>query len=198
MASISLPNWFNAKLPSFSRDYFFRSIAWYEKGHFREALDDINRSVALDPAEASAQHHRGNVLFALNQLQEAVGAYEQALTLSPGEAGIWNNLAAALAALGRSGEALNAYERATACSPPSKNAFVGAALLETRLGRLDEAARTLAKLDQLAANPAPEALAIRAVLARKQGDLAKADSLERAARLLDPGAASWAIERASE
>ena len=39
MASISLPNWFGAKLPSFARDFLFRSIAWYEKGHFPEALE---------------------------------------------------------------------------------------------------------------------------------------------------------------
>ncbi|MGH7969266.1 MAG: tetratricopeptide repeat protein, partial [Limisphaerales bacterium] len=84
LAAISLPNWFHAQLPSFSRDYLFRSIAWYSKGHFREALADINRSVELTPREASAQHHRGNVLFALNRLQDAAGAYEQALTLSPG------------------------------------------------------------------------------------------------------------------
>ena len=71
MASISLPNWFGAKLPSFARDYLFRSIAWYEKGHFPEALSDIDRSLALDPGDVTALHHRGNVLLALNRLEEA-------------------------------------------------------------------------------------------------------------------------------
>lgn len=31
MAAISLPNWPGIKLPSFSRDYLFRSMAWYKK-----------------------------------------------------------------------------------------------------------------------------------------------------------------------
>src|SRR3974377_764447 len=115
--AISLPNRFSAKRPSFSRDYFFRSIAWYEKGHFQEALQDIDRSVDLYPAEASAQHHRGNVLFALNRFPEAEEAYEQALTLSPGEAGIWNNLGASLANQGLTSQALQAYRRAIACTP---------------------------------------------------------------------------------
>ncbi len=198
MVTLSLPNWFHAKLPSFSRDYLFRSIAWYEKGHFREALDDINRSVELNPAEASALHHRGNVLFALNRLQEAEGAYEQALVLSSDEAGIWNNLGATLVTLGRPNEALQAYQRAVECNPPSKNAYLGAAMLATRLGQLEQAASTLSRLDQLAPSPNPAALAIRAVLARKQGDLAQADTLERAARRLDAQVASWAIERASQ
>ena len=71
IASISLPDWFGAKLPSFARDFLFRSIAWYEKGHFEEALSDIDRSVALDPGDMTALHHRGNVLLALDRFEEA-------------------------------------------------------------------------------------------------------------------------------
>lgn len=37
VATISLPNWGRVQLPTFARDYLFRSIAWYEKGHFPEA-----------------------------------------------------------------------------------------------------------------------------------------------------------------
>ena len=84
MAAISLPNWFGVKLPNFAQDYYFRSSAWYEKGRFSEALEDINRSVELDPHNAAAQQHRGNVLFALNRLEEACRAYDQALNLIPG------------------------------------------------------------------------------------------------------------------
>ncbi|MGH7968637.1 MAG: tetratricopeptide repeat protein, partial [Limisphaerales bacterium] len=98
--------------------------------------------------------------------------------------------------LGRPAAALNAYERAIACAPPSKNSFLGAALVQIRLGRLDQAAETLARFDRLAPDPDPEALAIRSVLARKQGDFAKADTLEQSARRLDPATASWALQRA--
>jgi len=197
MMAISLPNWFSAKLPSFSRDYFFRSIAWYEKGHFREALQDINRSVELCPAEASAQHHRGNVLFALNRFPEAEQAYEQALTLSPGEAGIWNNLGAALSNQGLNGQALQAYRRAMACKPPSKNAFLGAAFIQVQLGSTNEAAHSLDQFEKFAPGPDPTALVLRSVLARKQGDIAQAETLEQSARRLDPTTASWALQRAS-
>jgi len=196
MTVVSLPNWFGAKLPNFSRDYLFRSIAWYEKGHFQEALSDINRSIELNPSEASAQHHRGNVLFALNRLQDAEEAYEQALTLSPGEAGLWNNLGATLASVGRTTEALQAFRRAMACKPASKNAFPGPAFTQVRLGRFAEAGETLAQLEKAVPGPDPAALALRSVLARKQGDRANADTLEQAARRLDPGIASWAMQRA--
>jgi tetratricopeptide (TPR) repeat protein len=198
MVVVSLPNWFRAELPNFSRDYFFRSIAWYQKGHFQEALNDINKSVELYPSEASALHHRGNVLFALNRLTEAEGAYEQALTLSHEEAGLWNNLGATLASLGRTTEALTAFERAMACKPPSKNAFLGAAFLQVRLGRFDEAADTLVQLERVAPGPDAAALAVRSILARKRGDIAGADTLERRARRLDPDTALWAMQRAEQ
>jgi Tfp pilus assembly protein PilF len=196
MVSISLPNWFNARLPDFSRDYFFRSIAWYEKGHFREALEDITHSVELYPSEASAAHHRGNVLFALNRFAEAEGAYERALILSPGEAGVWNNLGATLTALGRMDEALKAYQRAMACTPPSRNAVLSAALVQIRLGRLADAAGTINQFEKLFSAQDPAALAIQSVLARRQGEIARADTLEQAARRLDSVAATWALERA--
>lgn len=196
MAALSLPNWGRARLPSFARDFLFRSMACYEKGRYQEALSDADRSVALDPTDATAVHHRGNVLFALNRREEAQSAYGQALRLSPQEAGIWNNLGTTLEALGQTNGALQAFRRATECQPPSKTAFLGLALIQTRAGRLEEAADTLERLDKLEPRPNAAVLALRSVLARRRGDAPQADELERQAHALDPEAASWAIGRA--
>jgi tetratricopeptide (TPR) repeat protein len=108
MATLSLHNWFGAELPTFARDYLFRSLAWYQKGHFQEALNDIDRSLSLDPSDGNSLHHRANVLFALNRLPEAKLAYEQTLKQIPQEAGAWNNLGATLERLGNTDDALNA------------------------------------------------------------------------------------------
>jgi tetratricopeptide (TPR) repeat protein len=196
MAALSLHNWFGAKLPSFARDFLFRSMAWYEKGHFQEALSDIDRSLELDPGDATALDHRGNVLAALNRLEEAREAYGAALIRSPDEAGIWNNLGAALAALGRPGEALPAFRKATECEPPSTKAFLGIAFLQIHSGRLDEAVATLDRLDRVERRADAAALATRSVLARLRGDAIRADALEQQARRLDADATAWAIERA--
>ncbi len=197
MASISLPNWFGAKLPSFARDYLFRSIAWYEKGHFPEALSDIDRSVALDPGDVTALHHRGNVLLALNRLEEARQEYERTLKINSEDAGIWNNYGIALDGLGRTNEALQAFRRATECHPPSQSAFLGLAFLQIRSGRLHDAAGILDQLEKLEKGPNAVVLAIRSVMARQRGDAGQAGALERQARALDPDAAAWAIERAT-
>jgi len=198
MAAISLPNWFGVKLPNFAQDFHFRSSAWYEKGRFTEALEDINRSVELDPNNAGAQQHRGNVLFALNRLEEACQAYEQTLTLIPGDSGVWNNLGAALEALGDMDAALRAYRRATECQPPSPLAFLGVAFIEIRAGQLDDARATLDQLERRQPTPRAATLAARSVIERRRGDPRHADALEQQARQLDPAATAWALERAAK
>jgi Tfp pilus assembly protein PilF len=196
MASLSLPNWFGIKLPSFALDYRLRSTAWYEKGHFPEALSDIDRSLALNPGDMTSLQHRGNVLLALNRLEEARQMYERTLKISSADGGVWNNYGIALDGLGRTNAALEAFRRATQCHPPSQNAFLGMAFEQIRAGRLDEAASTLDQLDRQGRGPDAVVLAIRSVLARRRGQPVQADALERQARALDSDAAAWAIKRA--
>jgi Tfp pilus assembly protein PilF len=193
MALISLPNWFGARLPSFARDYLFRSIACYEKGRFTEALSDIDRSIALDDGDVTALHHRGNVLLALNRFDEARQDYERTLKINTDDAGVWNNYGVALEGLGRTNEALQAFRRGAESNPPSKSAYLGMVFEQFRRGHLDEAAATLDRLEKLEKGPNAVVLAIRSVLARQRGDAAQADALERRARALDPVAAEWAV-----
>ena len=196
LSVLSLHNWFGAKLPSFARDYLFRSIAHYDKGHFSAALDDINRSITLDQQDVTALEHRGNILFALNRLDEAREAYEQSLRLSPGEANLWNNLGVTLDALGRTDAALQAFHRAVECKPPSNNAFLGITFIQIRSGRLDDASATLDQIAKLEPSPSAATLATRSVLERRRGNAQQADALEQEALHLDSKAVAWAIERA--
>jgi len=197
MAALSLPNWYGAQLPSFGLDYRLRSVAWYEKGHLPEALRDIDRSVALDPGDVTALHQRGNVLLALNRFGEARQDYEHALKINSDDAGLWNNYGIALDGLGRTNEALLAFRRATECHPPSPSAFLGVAFEQIRSGHPDDAAVTLDQFDKQEKGSNAMALAIRSVIARQRGDAARAAALEQQARALDPAAAAWAIERAT-
>ena len=196
MAAVSLPNWFHAELPSFSRDYYFRSVAWYDKGHFPEALADASRSVELDPGDAVALHHLGNVQFALGRLEQARDTYVRTLKLIPGEARVWNNLGAALAGLGHPAEALEAFRHATQCVPPSRSAFQSAAVICLRQNQLDAAAGWLDALDKLQEGPEAKSLALRSALERRRGHASQADALERQARALDNAAAEWILQRA--
>jgi tetratricopeptide (TPR) repeat protein len=195
MAAISLPNWFGAKLPSWALDYRLRAIAWYEKGHYQEALSDIDNCLALDPRDVGALQQRGNILLALNRLDDARKDFEQTLQLSDIDGGVWNNYAIALDGLGRINEALAAYQRAITCRPPSESAFLGLAFDQVELGRLDDASATLTRLDSVDPSPNAVAVGIRSVVARRRGDAAQADALEAKARAVDAEAAAWAIKR---
>ena len=197
MAVISLPDWFAVKLPTFARDYLFRSMAWYEKGRYAEALADVDRSLALDPDDASALQQRGNALVGLNRLADACLAYQQMLQSNPQEARTWNNLGAAFDALGRTEEALAAFQRAIECQPPSRNAFLGITFICLRAGQLDEASRALEQFEKLGSSPDPVSLALRSLLERRRGHIPMADKLERQARSLDERAAQWAIGQAT-
>ncbi len=196
LAALSLHNWFGARLPSFARDYLFRSIAWYEKGHFLEALSDINQSLDLDPRDTTAVQHRGNVLLALGRFDEARVAFQRALWLTPGEASAWNNLGVALDELGQTEDALSAFRRATNCQPPSKHAFLGMALIQLRSGRLDDAAVSLDRVKQLDRSPDAATLAVCSVLERRRGNNRYADELAQQAGAMDPASVAWATKRA--
>jgi len=196
MVLISLPNWAGVKLPSFARDYELRSLAWFDKGKFQEALVDIDQSLAQEPGEDSALHHRGNVLLALNRTEDARMDYEQTLKISADDGGVWNNYGVALDALGRTNEAMAAYRRATQCAPPSVSAFLGLAFGEVRSGQFAQATEDLDRLEKQPKPPKAVVLALRSVLTRRQGHAAQADALEKQARALDPDATTWAIGHA--
>jgi tetratricopeptide (TPR) repeat protein len=199
LAVLSLHNWFGAQLPSFARDYLFRSLAWYQRGQFRQALTDVDQSVALDPLDGNALHHRANVLFALNQLEDARLAYQQTLKQIPEEASAWNNLGATLDRLGRTEEALEAYRKAMTCNPPSRNAYLGAAFIEIRMGKITEATGDLNALEKLANDrPDPAILATRSVIERRNGNTRRADELEQKARQIDADTTAWAIQSATQ
>jgi Tfp pilus assembly protein PilF len=198
MAALSLPNWAGIKLPSFSRDYLFRSMAWFDRGHFPEALADVDQSLRLDRTEITAMHHRANILLALDRLPEARAEFEQALRRSPDEAVIWNDYGAALEALGQTNNALQAYHHATHLVPPSLNAFLSAAILQIQLGQMDEATRTLDLLHEQQPNPSAMALALRSVIARRSGHEQEAARLEEKARRMDSDGATWIIDKATK
>jgi Tfp pilus assembly protein PilF len=119
------------------------------------------------------------------------------LKISSEDGGVWNNYGIALDGLGRTNEALEAFRRATQCHPPSQKAFLGMAFQQIRAGRLEEAASTLDQLDKQEPGPNAAVLALRSVLARRRGQAAQAEALAQLARALDPQAAAWVIERAT-
>lgn len=174
------------------RDFFYRSLAHYEKGRLEDALQDAQRSVAaLDVAvtdDAAVWFQQGNVALALGDDSLAFESYRHASELTPGEPRIFNNMGILHERRGRYRDAYEGYRFALALSEDYAPALVNLALLEIRAGLMSSAEERLRKATQLGDRSVP-ALCGLAFLARSRGDVEAARRWAEDARRRDAEAA---------
>lgn len=162
------------------RDDRGATAAWHVLGVSRlalgltaQALDALDRALALDPARAGVLSARAAALVALERFEEGLPACAAALAADPDNPTVLNAQGVALRRLGRPDEALAAYDRALALSPGFFDALCNRGGALSDLGRFDQA---LSAHDQAcAAAPShPQALANRAALLMLLGRPAEA------------------------
>lgn len=173
------------QLPGFGRDYFFRSLAAFEKGLFAEARRDAQKAAQLEPADAAARVQLGNAALAEGDRDAAYQAFGAAVTLLPREPRGFHNLGVVFEKLGKPGDAYAAYLRAIELSRDFSPPYLGAALLEIRAGLPERAAAHLEQVAASAGDSVPY-LCARAFLAHARGDDATAESLLAEAAARDP------------
>ncbi len=193
LAVISGVNWLWVEPPSFARDYFFRSLASLEKGHFEAARADARASVALDAVAPAARFHLGNVELALGDDDLAYRHFLVASYLSPGEPRILNNLGVVIERRNRPDLAYRNYLRALEVAGDYAPALVNAALLELRAGLFQRAERKLSHAEQLGLESVLLVCA-RALLERERGNSAAAKELLERARHADPETVDRLVE----
>jgi tetratricopeptide (TPR) repeat protein len=88
-----------------------------ELQHWRQALDAVERALALDATHAWVWHTKGWAMGGLGRYDEELHAYEQALARDPTLVASWNNRGVALRRLQRYDEALASLDRALALNP---------------------------------------------------------------------------------
>lgn len=177
-------NWPGTAVPDYARDFMFRSKALHDRGQNEAALQDIGRSLALDPSDMNAAFHLGNVLFALGRVAEARDVYAKVAPSIPDEPRVWNNLGAACDLLGDFPAAHSNYLRSVTVEPRFNDGQLNLALLEVRAGRTAQAESRLAQT-----GACPDSLVylcVRAHLDRLKGDDRSAGELADRARRLDP------------
>lgn len=174
------------------RDFFYRSLAYYEKGQLEEALADARHSVAaLEAAgseDAAVWFQQGNVAMALGDDALAFDSYRHASELTADEPRIFNNMGILHERRGRYADAYRGYRFALALADDYAPAMVNLALLELRAGLLPAAAARLQRAAELT-EPSVPALCGMAFLARAQGDAEQARQLVEEARRRDPDTA---------
>jgi protein O-GlcNAc transferase len=93
------------------------ALAAAQAGRFEEARSAFERSLELDPNNATAWVNLGAVHQALREFEPALQRYAQALRLNPGSPEAWNNRALVLAELGRCEEAVSSCDLAVSLRP---------------------------------------------------------------------------------
>jgi len=110
-----------------------------QQGRDADAVELIDRALALRPDDAAALSNRGRSLRALGRAHEALASCERALRLKPEFADAHNNRGLALAALKRPAEALKSYEAALSHDPAHLDALNNRGIALFEANRLDEA-----------------------------------------------------------
>ena len=135
--------------PNHAKSHFNRGVTLSELRRNEEALESIDRAIALDPELGRAHSQRGLLLLRLERFEEAVEAYEVAIARLPDDQQSQHNHSYALAALGRAEEALASAERAHALDPNDGRPYHVRGQALDQLGRHEEAIVALERAMEL-------------------------------------------------
>jgi predicted O-linked N-acetylglucosamine transferase (SPINDLY family) len=166
--------------------------AWNLLGEILAARDPAAASEAwwhaldLDPDNAEASFHLGNVLRERDEPAAAVIHYERALAGAPGHTGVLNNLGLALHALGDLERAETCYRDALAIDPSHTGALANLASLLSTREAVKESAAVYERLFAIH-HDWPASVWIRRAMAQNAAqDLAGAIESYREAARLEP------------
>jgi len=160
----------------------------HQLGRHDAALDLIERSLRLEPANPAAHNNLANALYALGRAEEAALHYRRTLELRPDIAVTHNNLGKVLTDLGRFEEAEQCFRRALVLNPDYPEANNDLGTLFQRRGAPDEAVRYFRRALEL--NPRfVEAHSNLANTLKGLGHSAESEKHYRIALDLDPASA---------
>lgn len=131
-----------------------RALQLMQKQRWRDALDELDQALTLDPYNAANLYHRGVALDELGQYHEALQAYERANDIQPDHPDVLNRWALDLHQLGDSRDSLRLFERIHRRSPSYEPAYCNHVHLLVELGQ-HEAAEEVFYLARLANEHCP-------------------------------------------
>jgi len=70
----------------YAEDYFQQALAAHARNQLKDALEDYDRAIQLNPKYTNAYYNRGNVYYNLGKHEHAIADYDQAIQLNSEEA----------------------------------------------------------------------------------------------------------------
>ncbi len=110
-----------------------------QSGKYDQAIDLINRAIAIKPDFAEAYNNLGTALRALRRLDEAMIAYQNALTYKPDFIDAHFNLGTALVDKGLYAEAATSYQKVLGFNPEYTTAYYSLGQVLQQMGEPQQA-----------------------------------------------------------
>jgi serine/threonine protein kinase len=120
-------------------DYLARAWSLMNIGSNHEALDFIDRALAITPFDKAALNIKGQVTLRLGNYNESFQCFDLIVKIDPSEKFDWINRATALKRLDRVEEALESVDRALVLDPQFAGAWIEKAKFLRILSRVEEA-----------------------------------------------------------
>ena len=172
-----------------ARAHFTLGRVLFEDGHFREALEQLQTFVRLEPLRMEAVEARammGRALIAEGRLDQAAEQFRRVLQMQPSFFDAHLGLAEVLSAQQRYGEAATRYRAYFTSGGTNPGAWMPYGIALARAGRTDEAIQVLRRAIEQFPN-APEAHRSLAAMLMTRQDVASAAQHAQRAVALDPG-----------
>jgi predicted TPR repeat methyltransferase len=125
--------------PANPRALHFAGVLAHQMGRSRDAVELIEKSLALVPDVADWYNNLGIVLQESGQLDKAIDAYHRAIAIDPTHANAHSNLGVLLRATGKPDAAEEAYRAAIRLNPEHIDAHTNLGVLLYGLKRREEA-----------------------------------------------------------
>lgn len=111
----------------------------HDTGKFAEAREAYERTLALDPDDASVHYRLAQLAYEQGHVDEARRYYEQTVTLDPTYRTEYNNVGPVYLSLGQFTQSAAEYRKIIALDPQHASAHRGLGDLSVQQGRWDEA-----------------------------------------------------------
>jgi tetratricopeptide (TPR) repeat protein len=135
---VTLWTWAAQRAPRSDLPWVNLAVQAGNRGQADQALEYVNRALALNPGNASAHDAAGLALFLLGDYAGAEQAFRNGLALEPDNAHLWSNLAGAIREQGRPEEASQILiDQALARDPTLWTAYLGLGLCHLATDRPD-------------------------------------------------------------
>lgn len=116
-----------------------------------QAVEWLDKAIAIDPSSASAYSNRGNALSAMKLYEAAIASYDQAIALNPMHANAYANRGLALYELNQTQAAIESYSKAILIKPSHADAQSNRGIALAELQQYDAAIESFDKA--IAINP---------------------------------------------